>query len=77
MPMAHRGGLRPWTSHSPLAAVRGDVDEKELLDTAELVGGRPAYPNEIAGVVGMLCLVDGGWCTGQVVSANGGMRMAI
>ena len=77
MPMEHRGGLKPWTSHSPLAAVREDVDDEEIFNQKEFVGGRPAYPGEVAGIVGMLCSDDASWCTGQVVCANGGMRMAI
>ncbi|KAH6680803.1 hypothetical protein B0J14DRAFT_471708 [Halenospora varia] len=76
MPVSHRGGLRPWTSHSPLCAVR-DGDDEDLKEGAEFVGGRPGYPSEIAGVVAMLCSADSAWCTGQVVCANGGMRMAI
>ncbi|KUJ17128.1 NAD(P)-binding protein [Mollisia scopiformis] len=67
MPPEHRGGLRPWTSHSPLAAVREGVDEEDLVRDASFV----------AGIVAMLCSEDSGWCTGQVVCANGGMRMAI
>ncbi|PMD47705.1 NAD(P)-binding protein [Hyaloscypha variabilis F] len=77
MPLEHRGGLRPWTFHSPLAAVREEIDEQEIVDQKEFVGGRPAYPSEVAGIVAMLCSHDAGWCTGQVVCANGGMRMAI
>ncbi|KAE9363814.1 NAD(P)-binding protein [Stipitochalara longipes BDJ] len=77
MPIEHRGGLRPWTSHSPLAAVREDVDKEEIVNQKEFVGGRPAYPGEVAGIVAMLCSHDAAWCTGQVVCANGGMRMAI
>jgi L-xylulose reductase len=77
MPIEHRGGLKPWTSHSPLAAVREEIDDGEIFDQKDFVGGRPAYPAEVAGIVAMLCSEDAGWCTGQVVCANGGMRMAI
>jgi len=49
----------------------------EVPNSAKKAGGRPAYVEEIAGVVGMLCSHDSRWCTGQVVCANGGMRMAI
>jgi 3-oxoacyl-[acyl-carrier protein] reductase len=48
-----------------------------LVDDEERAGGRPAYASEIAGIVGMLCTPDSQWCTGQVVSANGGGRMAM
>lgn len=77
MPPEHRGGLRPWTSHSPLAAVREGVDDEDLVRGADFVGGRPAYAHEVAGIIGMLCSEDSAWCTGQVICANGGMRMAI
>ncbi len=77
MPVEHRSGLKPWTSHAPLAALRDDIDPQDLLTDKELLGGRPAYPEEVAGIVAMLCLQDAGWCTGQVVCGNGGMRMAI
>lgn len=70
---------------TPLSKVLdGDaVVEEELTDeqkklVAEKMGGRrPAFTREVAGVVGMLCTEDGGWCTGSVVCANGGMRMGI
>ena len=75
MPMEHRGGLRPWTSHSPLAAVRMEVDEEEIVNQKEFVGGRPAYPGEVAAIWAMLCSPDAAWCTGQVVCANGGLRI--
>lgn len=39
--------------------------------------GRGATPEEIAGCVGMLCLPDSFWCTGSVVSCNGGMLMGL
>jgi 3-oxoacyl-[acyl-carrier protein] reductase len=60
-----------------MAAVRYEVDEKSVVEESEFVGGRPAYAKEIASIVGMLCSIDSAWCTGQVISANGGMRMAI
>ena len=53
------------------------MDSKQLLEDAKFAGGRPAYTGEVAGVVGMLCSEESGWCTGQVVCANGGMRMSI
>lgn len=68
--------MRPFIKHTPLSAIRGEDDE-DLRAGAEEAGGRPAYVHEIGGVVGMLCTSDSSWCTGQVVCANGGMRMAI
>jgi 3-oxoacyl-[acyl-carrier protein] reductase len=67
--------VKPYNLTTPMAEVRPDVDDKELVDGAEIAGGRPAYPSEIGGIVGMLCTPDSVWCTGQVVCANGGMVM--
>ena len=69
--------LRPFIQQTPGSAIRPEVDDKDLVADAENAGGRPAYVDEIAGVVGMLCSADGAWCTGSVVCANGGLRMGI
>lgn len=66
-----------WTRNAPLAKVRPGVDREEFVINEEKAGGRPAYEEEIAGVVGMLCSAESGWCTGSVVCANGGFRMSI
>ena len=65
--------LRPHMLQTPLAKVTPEHDAEELVAFAKQAGGRPATPEEIAGVVGMLCTPDGAWCTGSVVNANGGM----
>lgn len=70
---------------TPLSAVvPGDVNveknlssDKKALVQEKMGGRRPAFTSEVAGVVGMLCTEDGGWCTGSVVCANGGMRMGL
>ncbi|KAH7407775.1 hypothetical protein BKA64DRAFT_693889 [Cadophora sp. MPI-SDFR-AT-0126] len=69
--------LRPFIQQTPGSAIRPEVDDEDLVADAENAGGRPAYVGEIAGVIGMLCTPDSLWCTGQVVCANGGMRMAM
>lgn len=69
--------LRPFIQQTPSSHIRPEVDDKDLVEDAENAGGRPAYVEEIAGIVGMLCTADSLWCTGQVVCANGGMRMVI
>lgn len=58
--------------------VEGELtgEQRELIRD-KMGGRRPAFTSEVAGVVGMLCTGDGGWCTGSVVCANGGMRMGI
>ncbi|RDW60883.1 hypothetical protein BP6252_12266 [Coleophoma cylindrospora] len=68
--------MKPWIKKTPSSAIR-DLDDEDLKAGAEAAGGRPAYTHEIAGIVGMLCTGDSVWCTGQVVCANGGMRMVI
>ena len=68
--------LKPFIQQTPGSVIRPELDDKDLVADAENAGGRPAYVDEIAGVVGMLCTPDSLWCTGQVVCANGGMRMA-
>lgn len=69
--------MRPFIQHTPGAGIRPDIDDEDLVKDAENAGGRPAYVEEVAGIVAMLCTPDSVWCTGQVVCANGGMRMAI
>ncbi|EME84907.1 uncharacterized protein MYCFIDRAFT_41802 [Pseudocercospora fijiensis CIRAD86] len=65
-----------WTRNTPLAAIRPEVDRKDLVEGAENAGGRPAYDFEVAGVVAMLCTPDSAWCTGSVVCANGGFKFS-
>jgi 3-oxoacyl-[acyl-carrier protein] reductase len=65
--------IKGFIEHTPLMHVRKGVDSDELVEDAKTSGGRPAYCSEIAGIVAMLCTDDAGWCTGQVICANGGM----
>ena len=69
--------MKPWVVNAPLMRAREGVDSKEVVEMAREEGGRYAYDHEIAGVVGMLCSEESGWCTGSVVCANGGMRYSI
>jgi 3-oxoacyl-[acyl-carrier protein] reductase len=69
--------LKPWIEKTPGSAIRPQLDDEDLVKDADNAGGRPAYTEEIGGIVGMLCTADSLWCTGQVVCANGGMRMEI
>ena len=68
--------LRPLVQMTPLARMREGVDSEEMMKTGERLAGRPAYDHEIAGVVGMLCSEESGWCTGSVVCANGGAKFS-
>ena len=68
--------LAPGMQLTPLAAVREEIDSKEVIEFAKLAAGRPAYDHEIAGVVGMLCSEEAGWTTGSVICANGGWKFS-
>ncbi|KAK0654028.1 L-xylulose reductase [Lasiodiplodia hormozganensis] len=68
--------INPWLKNTPLAPVREGVDRDDFVQAAPKAGGRPAYEEEIAGVVGMLCSPEASWSTGSVVCANGGMRFS-
>jgi NAD(P)-dependent dehydrogenase (short-subunit alcohol dehydrogenase family) len=69
--------IKPFIENTPLAAPRKGIDDEKIYEASQNAGGRPAYSEEIAGVVGMLCLPEAGWTTGSVVCANGGMRFSI
>ena len=69
-------GARPLVQLTPLMAVREGVDSEQTVEYAKKLGGRPAYDYEIAGVVGMLCSDESGWCTGSVICANGGAKFS-
>lgn len=70
-----RDMMNPYIKLTPGMAVREDDDE-ETKQVGKALGGRPAEAGEIAGVVGMICSAESAWCTGQVICANGGMRMS-
>lgn len=56
---------------APLAASRDGIDSPETIEAAKALGGRPAYLGEVAGIVGLLCMPEAGWITGQVIGSNG------
>lgn len=57
---------------APLAGTREGVDSAETIAAAQAMGGRPAYLEEVTGIVGLLCMPEAGWITGQVIGSNGG-----
>ena len=59
---------------TPLARMREDVDGEKMIKDLVPMRGRPAYPAEVASIVGMICGPEAGWCKGSVVCANGGMQ---
>lgn len=56
--------LRPWIEKTPGSAIRPEIDDQKLVEGAEKAGGRPAYTEEVGGVVGMLCTPDSLWYVG-------------
>lgn len=73
-------GMKPFIMHTPGMWVgegeQAGVGERERKQARE-EGGRRGKVEEVAGVVGMLCGPESGWCTGSVVCANGGMVMGL
>ncbi|CCF36819.1 short-chain dehydrogenase [Colletotrichum higginsianum] len=61
LPDEPREALRPLNILTPLAKARPGS-----------IGGRPGYLEEVAGVVGVCCLPESGWMTGNLVGASGG-----
>jgi 3-oxoacyl-[acyl-carrier protein] reductase len=60
-----------WSPIIPLSGAR-EWDTDEVKAIAKRWGGRPAYVEEIAGVVAIVCNPESAWMTGSVVRANGG-----
>ncbi|KAF2127459.1 NAD(P)-binding protein [Dothidotthia symphoricarpi CBS 119687] len=68
---------KPFIENTPLATPRKGIDPERIYEASQNAGGRPAYSEEVAGVVGMLCLPEAGWTTGSVICANGGMKFSV
>lgn len=68
---------KPFIENTPLAAPRKGIDSEKIYEASQGAGGRPAYSEEVAGIVGMLCLPEAGWTTGSVICANGGMKFSV
>ncbi|KAI1407381.1 NAD(P)-binding protein [Hypoxylon sp. FL1857] len=68
--------LALWNPLTPLSPVRPS-DSPEAREIGERIGGRAAYDYEISGLVAMLCSPEAGWCTGSLISANGGLSFSI
>lgn len=69
-------GLAKWNPLTPLVPVR-ETDSEEVKKLGEKFGGRAAYAEEIAGLVATICNPEFGWCTGSIISANGGLSFSI
>lgn len=72
LPDAPREALRLYNALIPLARERPGVDTPEMLRLAGEIGGRPGTLEEVAGVVGVVCLAESGWMTGCQLGASGG-----
>ncbi|KAI1805057.1 NAD(P)-binding protein [Daldinia bambusicola] len=68
--------LAKWNPMTPLAPVRS-WDSPEAKELGRELGGRPGYDYEIAGLVSLLCSPEAGWCTGSMLSANGGLSFSL
>lgn len=55
----------------------GDLQEFDKIVKQGMGGMRPAFTDDIAATIGMLCSDESRWTTGSVVCANGGMKMSI
>ncbi|KAL4953579.1 hypothetical protein BDW69DRAFT_200131 [Aspergillus filifer] len=69
-------GLARWNPLTPLVPVR-ETDSPEVKELGEKFGGRAAYAEEIAGLIATICNPEFGWCTGSIISANGGLSFSI
>ncbi|KAI9671804.1 MAG: hypothetical protein M1831_003332 [Alyxoria varia] len=69
--------VKPFNQNTPLAQVSREKNGDEVYERENPKGGRAATSEEIAGVVGMLCSAESGWCTGSLVCANGGFRFSV
>lgn len=65
LPEAPREALKLYNALIPLAKERKGVDSEEILRLAGEIGGRPGTLEEVAGIVGIACLPESGWMTGN------------
>ena len=72
LPDAPREALKMYQALIPLAKERPGVDTPEMLRLAGEIGGRPGTLEEVAGIVGIACLPESGWMTGNQLGASGG-----
>ncbi|CAI9626888.1 3-oxoacyl-reductase [Alternaria burnsii] len=72
LPEAPKQALRMYNALIPLAKERPGVDSEETLRLADEIGGRPGTLEEVAGIVGIACLPESGWMTGNQLGASGG-----
>lgn len=76
--------MRPWNCNAPGMQVSEELDGQEAVEDVQSggadgsgTGGMAGTPEQVAGVVGMLCSKESQWCNGSVVCCNGGLRMSL
>ncbi|KAJ5151201.1 uncharacterized protein N7482_010453 [Penicillium canariense] len=77
-PYVDTAPLASYNSEKEVLAMAGaDAEKFDRLVKEKMKSRRPAFTSEIAGTIDMLCSAEGGWTTGSVICANGGMKMSI
>jgi len=59
------------------AKAGGDPEEFDRIVKEKMGNMRPAFTEDVAATIGMLCSDEARWTTGSVICANGGMKMSI
>lgn len=72
LPKAASEALKMYQALIPLARERPGVDDEDTVKLAAEIGGRPGTLEEVANIVGIACLPESGWMTGNQLSASGG-----
>jgi 3-oxoacyl-[acyl-carrier protein] reductase len=60
--------------NTPLAKFYPNVDKPDRQAQVNTYGGLIASADDIAGIVGLLCMPEAAHCTGSIMNANGGMK---
>ncbi|KAJ5708390.1 hypothetical protein N7488_008191 [Penicillium malachiteum] len=69
-------GLARWNPLTPLIPIR-ETDSEEVQALGKRFRGRGAYAEEIADLVSSIRNPEFGWCTGSIISANGGLSFSL
>ncbi|CAA9962469.1 hypothetical protein CFE70_005890 [Pyrenophora teres f. teres 0-1] len=72
LPKEASEALKMYQALIPLARERPGVDDESTIKLAAEIGGRAGTLEEVASIVGIACLPESGWMTGNQLGANGG-----